>query len=510
MMHEAMHGIMPGLPSGYATLTIAISTILLCCAIVFPRKVDELTGRFQSTRFNLLSISVFHRFARNRSFQLFLQIFPVALLILIIATGLFGIQNSLNFAPVTTWTIWWALLIFDIILFGRSWCLVCPWYAIATWIKRLAFIQRTREPFNLNLPWPESLKNIYLAVGLFLLLTWLELGFDVTSNPQITALLALLMTAMIVVPSVVYEKMSFCHYGCLVGRICGLYSVMAPVEIRAKDKNICNKCQEKACRHGSENGYPCPTDLDLSELTSNNYCLNCTECIKSCPYDNVACNIRPFGSELHSTFKPKKDEASLAIVLLAMTSFHGITMTPSWTTYLDWSRSAWSVSHLVAFTIGMGLFLMFFGALYILFSRAFSLYEDKSQLAGAGTHYAYTLIPLALFYHLAHNGAHFIREGKAILIAASDPFGWGWNLLGYKGTVVTPMTSHHFLWSAQVFLALVGFYFALKMCVRIASQRSEQSQPQRFSVAFVSSLCFLFHSFNVWLLAQPMIMRTGM
>jgi hypothetical protein len=505
-----MEGIMPGLPSGYAALTIAVSFVLLCCVIAFPQWVNESTKRFQSTRFNLLSIAVLHRCARNRSLQLVLQIFPVALLVLIIVTGLFGIQNSLNFAPVTTWTIWWALLIFDIILLGRSWCLVCPWYAIATWIQRLAFIRRTREPFKVNLPWPDSLKNIYLAVGLFLLLTWLELGFDVTSNPQVTALLAILMTVMVVVPSVVYEKMSFCRYGCLVGRICGLYSVMAPVEIRAKDRNICNKCQEKACRQGSANGYPCPTDLDLGELSSNNYCLNCMECIKSCSYNNVACNLRPFGAELSTSLTPKRDEATLAIVLLAMTSFHGLTMTSYWTKCLDWLRDTWGASHLVTFSIGMALFLTLFVALYLVFSWAFTAYEKRPQLAGAGVHYAYSMIPLALFYHLAHNGAHFIREGKAILVAASDPFGWGWNLFGHKGVVITSITSMQFLWALQVSLALIGFYFALKMCVRIASQRSQQVRLQRVSVMCVSSLCFLFHSFNVWLLAQPMVMRTGM
>ena len=505
-----MDGIMPGIPSGYAVFTIAVSLAMLCCFIAFPRWVNESTKRFQSSRYNLLSISIFHRWVHNRSFQLVLQIFPVVLLILIILTGLFGIQNSLNFAPVTTWTIWWALLIFDIILLGRSWCLVCPWYAIATWLQRLAIIRRTREPFKLSLPWPNFLKNIYLAVGLFLLLTWLELGFDVTSNPQITAMLALLMTAMVVVPSVVYEKMSFCQYGCLVGRICGLYSVMAPVEIRAKDRNICNKCQEKACRHGSANGYPCPTDLDLGELSSNNYCLNCTECIKSCPYDNIACNIRPFGAELNTSLTPKRDEATLALVLLTMTSFHGLTMTPYWTRCLDWLRATWVSSHLVAFSVGMVLFLTLFVALYLVFSWAFAMYEKLPSLAGAGWHYAYCLIPLALFYHLAHNGAHFIREGKAILIAASDPFGWGWNLFGHKNVVVTSMTSMPFLWNLQVSLALIGFYFTLKMCVRITMQRSQQTCLQRVSVMWVSSLCFLFHSFNVWLLAQPMVMRTGM
>lgn len=501
---------MPGLPVGHSVTIIAISFLLICCTIAFPHWVNQSTDRIQKTRFNLLSISFFQYCFRSRSFQFVLQFFPVALLILIIATGLFGIQSSLNFAPVTTWTIWWSLLIFDIVLLGRSWCLVCPWYAIATWLQRLSFVRRTKEPFKLSIPWPDSMKNIYLAVGLFLLLTWLELGFNVTSNPQATALLAILMTALVVAPSLIYEKMSFCRYGCLIGRICGLYSVISPVEIRAKDPNICKKCKGRACRQGSANGYPCPTDIDLGELSRNNYCLNCTECIKSCPYNNVACNVRPFGAELHATFKPKKDEASLALVLLAMTSFHGMTMTPHWTKFLAGLRATWGISHLMAFSIGMTLFLALFVLLYALFGMALNAFDKQTLTASAGTHYAYSLIPLALFYHLAHNGAHFLREGKAFLVAASDPFGWGWNLLGYTGATVLPIASQQFLWGSQVLLALIGFYFALKMCVRIALQRSDQIHSQRISVIVISSACFLFHSFNVWLLTLPMVMRTGM
>jgi hypothetical protein len=468
------------------------------------------TKASQKIRFNLLSVSIFRSCAQSRSFQFVLQLLPVALLVLIVATGLFGIQNSFNFAPVTTWTIWWSLLIFDIVLLGRSWCLVCPWYAIATWLQRLSFVRRSKESFRLNLAWPNFLKNIYLAVALFLLLTWLELGFDVTSNPQITALLAMLMTALVVVPSVIYEKMAFCRYGCLVGRICGLYAVISPVEIRAKDRNVCKKCKGRACRNGSANGYPCPTDLDLGELTRNSYCLNCTECIKSCPYDNVACNIRPFGAELHTAFSPKKDEASLAIVLLVMTSFHGMTMTPYWSNSLSSMRASWDSPYLVAFSAGMLLFLSLFVGLYVLFGKLMTALEKQPGSAGAGTHYAYTMIPLALFYHLAHNGAHFIREGKAFLVAASDPFGWGWDIFGYKGITISPMTSPQFIWIAQVLLALIGFYFALKICTRIVSLRVQQVSHQRLSIIGVSSICFLFHSFNIWLLAQPMVMRTGM
>lgn len=505
---------MPGLPTELLLAIMAISFFLAIYTLSVPPKSKSVKNRTSSLRINLLAFPLFEKFAKNRKFQFILQLLPVVLLLLIIATGLFGLQSSHNFAPVLTWTIWWSLLIFDIVLLGRSWCLICPWYAIATWLRRASFWRRTSEPFSLNLSWPKSLKNLYLAIGLFLILTWLELGFSVTSNPQMTAILAILMSGLVIVPALIYDKMSFCRYGCLIGRICGLYSLVAPVEIRAKDKNVCSACQGRECRHGSNNGYPCPTDLDLGALQKNTYCINCTECIKSCPYDNVAYNIRPVAADLNISLTPRKDESVLAVVLLAMTSFHGLTMTPLWDRFLTILGDVTGLPHLALFTFGMALVLLFFLTTFAATGLFISRYESNRGGHYTDTkpaeHFAYALIPLALFYHLAHNGAHFIKEAGALLVAISDPFGWGWNLFGHARQTVSPILPSNFTWGLQSTLIIVGFMLSLKICRSIILSRYPDIQQRIVPASIMIISLFLFHCCNLWLLYQPMTMRSGL
>ena len=50
--------------------------------------------------------------------------------------------------------------------------------------------------------------------------------------------------------------------------------------------------------------------------------------------------------------------------------------------------------------------------------------------------FSYSLLPIALFYHLAHNLQHIFFEGKKLVRIASDPFGWGWDLFGTADMLV--------------------------------------------------------------------------
>ena len=117
------------------------------------------------------------------------RIAVLALFLLVIAAGLFGDQApEHNLAPVLTWTIWWTWLVFAIVFFGKIWCTVCPWPTIAEAIA----------PKSLGLRWPKAFRNLWLATGLFVLLTWLELGYGVTGSPWLTAVLGLGMTVAVI------------------------------------------------------------------------------------------------------------------------------------------------------------------------------------------------------------------------------------------------------------------------------------------------------------------------
>src|SRR5690606_110749 len=139
---------------------------------------------------------------------------------------------------------------------------------------------------------------------LFVGLTWIELGFGVTMKPAITAYLALAMLLMAIASAFLFEKKGFCRYACLVGRVSGLYAMFSGIEVRSKDQSVCRSCAGKECVQGSRTAYGCPTFLFPGYLTSNTYCIQCMECVQACPENNLAINLRPWGSDLISQHRP--------------------------------------------------------------------------------------------------------------------------------------------------------------------------------------------------------------
>jgi ferredoxin len=65
-------------------------------------------------------------------------------------------------------------------------------------------------------------------------------------------------------------------------------------------------------------GYACPMGEFPMIMDRNLNCIMCTECFKSCPYDNISLNLR---TPIVDTYNPKKryfDQAGLAAALIAL------------------------------------------------------------------------------------------------------------------------------------------------------------------------------------------------
>jgi polyferredoxin len=435
---------------------------------------------------------------------------------LIVAAGLFGNQNpALNIAPLLTWTIWWGGLVVLIMFAGKAWCYVCPWDAVAGWMEKLRFWKKTDDGLGLNLPWPRMFRNILIATILFVGLTWVELGFGVTMKPRVTAYLAIAMLLMAIVSAFLFQRKSFCRFGCLVGRVSGLYALFSGIEIRPRDEQVCGGCQGKECVRGSATAYGCPTFLYPGRLSENTYCIQCGECLQACPEDNLALNLRPWGTDLVNPHRWRTDEAYLALLMLSITAFHGLTMTPSWRQLTGWLHDRLSLGNLLAFTAGMALLMLGPILVYaVLVGISYRLGASRLQSPALTYHdyfvrYAYALLPIALFYHLAHNLEHLLMEGPKVFRLLSDPFGWGWNLLGTLGWNVPPLVSLDVLWILQILLVLVGHVFSLWVAGRTSahvfgSRRSAFASQIPLLVGMI-----LFSVFSLWLLKQPMEMRTS-
>ena len=97
--------------------------------------------------------------------------------------------------------------------------------------------------------------------------------------------------------------------------------------------------------------------------------------------------------------------------------------------------------------------------------------------------FAFTLVPIAIGYHLAHYLTFLLVQGQYIIPLLSDPFGWGWNLFGTAGyRVDIAIVGARFSWYAAVLAILIGHiaavYLAHRQAMRVMNDRVNALRSQ--------------------------------
>ena len=499
--------VMAGIPTWLALTGIVLIILASHLLIRFGRRREEPTGYWH---FNLLKAGPLKWLIKRPWFPLMMQSVSLSLFILVIWAGLFG-SPKVNIGPVLTWTWWWVLLIVLVLVLGKAFCMVCPWEALSSLVTSISLNSRVKR-LCFDRPWPKWARNIFPAILFFLVLTWFELGNDVTHSPMATAVLALTMAGMAVLSALVFEKRAFCRYACLVGRISGIYSMFSPVELRAQSAEVCTSCKTKDCFKGTEHSTPCPTLLFPAKLSENTYCTLCTECVRSCPHDNLGINVRPPSVDLFRKSTHRWDEAILAVVLLSLTSFHGFTMTPVWVHLNQLLRAETSLGPMPVFTVLMAAMLVLPILLFWVGAAAAQRLAMSPGVATADVFkaFAYALVPVALFYHLAHNSMHFFMEAQNLIPLLSDPFGYGWDLFGKAKLVYQPWLSLRTIWFLQIGFIVVGHIYGVLVADHVARKLFASSERYFQGLLPLILTMILYSGFSVWLIAQPMEMRSGM
>ncbi|MFA4934474.1 MAG: 4Fe-4S binding protein, partial [Candidatus Methanoperedens sp.] len=396
----------------------------------------------KTDRYDLLENESIRSIFKNRKTQFLFQLPLVLLLVLVVFAGFFGIQNSnKSLATISIWVIWWSFLIISLALFGRFWCLMCPFGAIGDWVQRRTFYKKVNDTFSLNRKLPDKFRNLSLAAVFFLVITWADFQFNLVNSPLNTAYFIVVLLALIVIISIIFERRSFCRYACPVTGLIGLYSMFAPFELRAKEKETCKTCKEKYCISGNEKGYACPVFEYPGTLEKNTHCILCTECAKTCHKNNISFNLRSFAGELFTLTKTRMDEALFILVLLGVTIFQTLIMTRPWTNFapdlmISTGYGYDSVRFILFITAAASPILIYSIAIGI--SKLLNL---KIMFRDIFTGFAYSVIPLGLMMHLSHNLRHLLEEGTGVIPVLSDPFGFGWDLFGTSGYMPAPLLS---------------------------------------------------------------------
>jgi polyferredoxin len=511
---EGMTMLHPGLPEEWILpATIAMFAITLWA--LFARLPSESPVKTANLATMPLIGPVVRFLNRNPYPLLAMKIVSVAVFLLIIVAGLFGSPYpERNLATTMVWNLWWPLVVVSVFFLGTAWCAICPWNTLSNWIVRLRLWRRADPHPGLNRKVPRYLQNIWLALLMFVGLTWLETGIGVTSRPFPTALMALVMLVLSVVFLWIFERKAFCRYACPVGRTLGYYARLAPIAVRPVDQSTCDSCKTLECYNGSKDIDPCPTHLVVGRFSQNTNCLSCGSCMQSCPHQNVSWQLRSMGSEAKDQARPQWDGAWFMLVLLGVTIFHGITMMEFWGEWMrDIARFIGETGQpLFSFTLAMlGSFAVVVLIYAIAVGMAYFANRRKTPYKTLFAVFSFASLPLAFVYHLAHNLDHLSRESVDLLAMMLNPLGIGLGPLSSfdrHNLMMDPIFPDSVMHGMQASLMVLGFWLAVQI-VRHRGRGQLISGGRLGSWRLLPVLGFIgmITAMNLWLMAQGMLMR---
>ena len=426
---------------------------------------------------------------KNRYPQLAIFIVMLAGYVFAILAGFIGTPvGSHNFSIVFVWIAWWAILILVAVpFFGRGWCAVCPIPLPGEWLQRGAILSPPdKRPKWLNLRVPKFFRNIWLQNISFLLLALFS--SVLLTTPNVTGIVLALMLFAAIGLSIVFERRAFCRYLCPVGGFIGLYSQTAPIELRIKEKQVCVTCEGKPCYNGSANGYGCPWDVFPGGLTKNTYCGLCMECIRTCPHDNIAINLRPFSADLAKP-SARMDEAFKAFIMLGSAMIYAGVLLGPWGALKD-----------AAFHVGTGAWFVyaatFLAIIFIIMPSLFALCLPRSENLNSFKKrfatFSTSLIPFGLMFWVAFSLSFVLTNAAYILASLSDPLGFGWNLFGAADISWQPVLTSA-LAPAQTLALVGGLIWSAHTAQKTANEARVSSMP-------VITYCFVATLIMLWLL----------
>jgi NAD-dependent dihydropyrimidine dehydrogenase PreA subunit len=305
------------------------------------------------------------------------------------------------------------------------------------------------------------------------------------TSARVTAIVLFGILVLSLVLSLVFERRSFCNYLCPIGGFTGLYAQAGPVELRVKDREVCINHTEKTCYDN------CPWGQYPLALKSSANCGLCMECLRVCPEDNIAVNLRPWGSDLGPKTVHRLDETFLGLVMLASALVDAAIF-----------LGPWGQLKLAAYTIGSVSWFVFAGTflllalaglpgLYTLAVWASGKFDSPRTTFRKGlAHHSQVLIPLGLMAWIAFTISFAFTKFSYVLPVVSDPLGWGWNLIGMTGKAwVGQATSFNQL--LVVAVLTVGLFWASRVARSIVKSARQSIPMIAFSTVFSVAILWL-------------------
>jgi hypothetical protein len=445
--------------------------------VLYSRKTPDADAAYNYPRFDLLGVPLLRSLLTSRLLVGGLRVLSVVLFFVVVISGLVGLQSGFNIAPTFVWITWWVGFSFLTALVGNLWPLVNPWSVLFDWAGGLARMLGLRDNLELGEFYPGAL-GIWPAVGLYLVFVWFENVFSGSYVPHNIAFFALGYSLITLYAMAYFGKETWLRRGEAFSVYFGLVGRFAPTEIRVKNPNVCHGCD------GCESGR----------------CVNCYECFRRADPAERELNLRPPAVGLGLPERALPGGAAFVILVLAGVTFDGLLETPLWLEIVRLTP--------VTQTLGVILLPLLFFGIYLGFVELSRIFggDGEMGLRRFAAAYAFSLVPIAIAYQMAHYYTYLLIQGQMIISLISDPLGWGWNLFGTAG--FDPrygIVGASFVWYSQVALIVVGHVIAVYLAHSISLRLLRDPGRAFRSQLPMLVLMVLYTITSLWILAQPIV-----
>lgn len=442
---------------GWSAAAAVILSFMVACLFLTgagraaqPRSIDLSQGRFA---------------AAMRWLRPGLQVVAVLLLGLCMATGFWGNRDPVrNFSMPFFWIIFVLLVPYLTVLLGNFYAVLSPWQALASGVARL------RRGFGRGrVAYPAALGD-WPALALYLGFIWFEL-FGHGTPADLAKFLAGYTVLNLIGVWLIGARAWFrhCEFFAVFMR---LLAVMAPVRVVPGDRK------------------PLQLRWPLAGL-----------------------------------LQARPDHLSTVVFALAMlstTAFDGLKATQWWVA-LFWNDptgllTQWAGAEPIRAIPTVQPIYRVWGTLWLLASPFlyFALYllavwlakwlsRSPRSVRQLALDFGYTLLPIAVVYHLTHYATLLLSHGLKVISLASDPFGWRWNLFGTLHSFRAPiLPDMGVVWHSQVGLILAGHIISIWVAHRIALGVFETRRQAMLSQLPMLVMMVAFTVAGLWILAQPL------
>ncbi|TIP83557.1 MAG: hypothetical protein E5X63_21060 [Mesorhizobium sp.] len=450
--HASDRGHVLLLPTGYyvAGGALAVAASFLVLALLPP----DFPARFWRRRLPL--------FAFGDGARATVSLASFAGFAILIAAGLFGSRDPLsNPLPLTVWTLLWVGLVLLQGLLGNLWSWLSPWYGPWRVISSLFGNRKTWQPPAWLGCWP--------GVVLFFAFAWFELIDPAPDDPARLAWAAGLYWLLSFAAMLVFGYRDWSRRGEFLTVFLAMVARFALLERNEgrRDEGERNAGGRLSlCWPGAKLGNAAPLSL-----------------------------------------------SGMAFLLLALSSvsFDGLSKTFFWLGLFGINplEVPGRTAVIGIGTVGLVLTFVLLAVAFILaIVLGQHLAGSRHSLGQAAGLLVWSIVPIALAYHVAHYLTALLVDGQYAVAALSDPFALGWNLFGtadmqIEAGVAAGAGSAWWLWNFQAGVIIIGHMLAVLVAHGLAWRLHPIPARAALSQLPLTVLMIAYTVFGLWLLATP-------